>query len=168
MSHHLSDRGYEINLREYRTVGWFGLLFLAALFLAQIHGRGMHRKEIATSAVLDILMGSAMIYLIVGARRYNVDEDGITHECMSGTYHVRWADITGIEHNAGQINLCTLSARVAVVPTGRWAGPQAPKAIKLIQEKIEQTGLPIQYNPMTTCKMSKGFKSRQQTGTSKC
>ncbi len=142
---------FSVERRSYRNIGW-ALVVLCALCIV-----GAWSAEQIWPIIVLAVFGLAGLYMVLGAGRFDFDDDGIHHQSQLGAWAIKWDDITHVEIGAidGTLVLAGSDKRFILSPPAWWTGSDAGSALEFVVQQLERRNLPPRPSRTATYKSMK-------------
>jgi len=126
----------KVGLRSYEILAWVCMIFFFGCSVGAFISRQYWSAAIFW---VFILMG---LYMLASGGKFELDDDGVSHENLTGRYRMHWRDVRRIEYGIqGTLVLHGEDQRFALAPPAIWSGPEKPQAFELLNRKILELGI---------------------------
>lgn len=144
---------YVVHLRGYRIIGALSVLFFGVCavgaFMAQQYG---------PIAIFGFFVAKGFT-IIAAAGPYELSDTGVVQRNLFGRFEMRWRDVDEVELGPqGTLLLRGRDKRFSLSPTASWRGPDTPKAVELLQSKLDRPDIELRPSAFADFKTHKNVR----------
>ncbi len=147
-----STPGYRVTIGKLQIIMILGFLLFSYGSFASI------QQGVIWVSVLFALFALLAAYALLFYGSISLDDKGIRHSTLMGTYQMRWDEIREIKYSQGILVFIGSDKRVSVVDTEYWSAPDLEVVRDFYYNQVEKIGVPYEKDPRAMFLASKNSK----------